>query len=358
MPERKGKIPKTHCTPFPAHGIKKGLMKALVTGASGFIGSTLIEELIQHGVEVFALMRKTSDASNLAGLSFKRVEGDLSDPASLSHAVQGMDYVFHLAGATSAPDREAYFRQNAQGTRNLAEAVAAHQPGLCRFLYVSSLAAAGPSSSQRPRVESEPNHPVSAYGASKLQGETELLAFADRFPLAIVRPPMVYGPKDKGVFVAIQAVSRNLMPVLQGSTPDRHKYYSSVHVRDLCQGIRLVGLAPADRVKSGEIFYVTSNEVHTYRDLLTAAAKALGNRPFSFPVPKFVLAAGAFGANALGKVTGKTYPLNPDKLNELYPDYWVCSNEKVRERLAFKPRYEMMEGMADTVRWYKEQRWI
>src|SRR5690242_9750279 len=132
-------------------------MKALVTGASGFIGSTLIEELGTLGFEVYALMRKSSSAANLDGMRMTRVEGDLSDEASLRAAIRSvpdLDYVFHLAGATTGPNREFYFEHNANGTRRLAQAVADERPGLQRFVYVSSLAAAGPSRSMTPRVES------------------------------------------------------------------------------------------------------------------------------------------------------------------------------------------------------------
>src|SRR4051812_17560420 len=99
-------------------------MKALVTGASGFIGSALIEELSTLGFEVHALMRKSSSAANLEGLKYERIEGDIYDLATLRPAVKGMNYVFHLAGLTAARNRDAYLRANATPVGNLAEAVA------------------------------------------------------------------------------------------------------------------------------------------------------------------------------------------------------------------------------------------
>src|SRR5689334_16976484 len=136
-------------------------MKALVTGANGFIGSTLIGELDVLGFDVRALIRKKSDMSHLAGLKLQCVEGDLSDFDSLCRAVQDVDYVFHLAGLTQACSRAAFFECNARGTERLARAVAYVRPGLARFVYVSSLAAGGPAFSLNPRKESERDHPIS-----------------------------------------------------------------------------------------------------------------------------------------------------------------------------------------------------
>src|SRR4051812_22367787 len=145
-------------------------MKALVTGASGFIGSALIEELSTLGFEVHALMRRSSSAANLEGLKYERIEGDLYDVASLRAAIkgQGMNYVFHLAGLTAARNREAYLKANATPVGNLAQAVSDEGGALSRFVFVSSLAAGGPVTSLAPRTEEQADAPVSCYGESKL----------------------------------------------------------------------------------------------------------------------------------------------------------------------------------------------
>ena len=258
-----------------------------------------------------------------------------------------------------APSRAEFFRHNAEGARLLAEAVANVNPGLKRFVHVSSLAAAGPASAlESPRAEHEPNRPVSDYGASKLQGEIEVLGYKDRFPIAIVRPPMVYGPRDKGVYVVIKTVSRRLAPVMKGATPDGAKYYSSVHVKDLVRGIMQIGLADAGRILSGEIFYVNSDDVHTYAQLLDAMAGGLGVRAYKLPVPPGVIKAAAHGLDALSKLTKKSYPLNPDKLNEILPDFWISTSEKARTVAGFKPEFDLKTGMADAIRWYKKEGWL
>jgi nucleoside-diphosphate-sugar epimerase len=333
-------------------------MKALVTGASGFIGSTLIEELSTLGFEVHALMRPSSSAANLEGLKYHRVAGDLSDPASLRAAVKGMNYVFHLAGLTAAPNRAAYLKANAEATGELAKASAEEAQGLSRFVYVSSLAAGGPVLSLEPRTEEQQDSPVSAYGESKLEGEQLLLKYKDKFPISIVRPPMVYGPRDKGVFVMIRTVARNLMPVLQGSTQDGNKYYSAIHVKDLSRGIVQAAVVPVGKVRSGEKFYLSGDGIHTYVDLLTTIAERLERDPLRIPVPKLAVHGLAAVCSGVGKLTRRDFPLNLDKVKEILPDYWICSNEKAKNLLGFAPEFDLSSGMANAIEWYKRQRWI
>jgi dihydroflavonol-4-reductase len=333
-------------------------MKALVTGASGFIGSTLIGELDTLGFEVRALLRKSSSLSNLEGMRFQRVEGDLNDFDSLCRAVKDVDYVFHLAGVTHAPSRAAFIEYNAKGTDRIAKAVAKVRPQLTRFVYVSSLAAAGPAHSLRPKVESERAQPVSRYGESKLLGEKELLKYKDAFPVAIVRPPLVYGPKDRSIFFMIQTLTRNLMPVLQGSNRAGHKYYSSIHAEDLCKGIVQVAVASKEKVPSGDLFYLAEDEVHTYQEMLTTIIEKLNCDPLRVRIPKFAIQLFASGLSTVEMISRRALPLNWDKLNELIPDYWICSNKKAKKTIQFMPEYDLTKGLVHAIDWYKRQGWL
>jgi nucleoside-diphosphate-sugar epimerase len=209
-----------------------------------------------------------------------------------------------------------------------------------------------------PRTEEDQDAPVSAYGESKLEAERQLLEYRDRFPISIIRPPMVYGPRDKGVFVIIRTVARNLMPVLQGSTEGGHKYYSAIHVRDLCRGIVQAAVVPAERVTSGEKFYMAGDGIHTYVDLLSTIAERLDADPLRFRVPKFAIHGAAAAMSLAGRVSRRTFPLNLDKVKEILPDYWICSNQKAKNLLGFAPEYDLSSGMANAIDWYKRQRWI
>jgi dihydroflavonol-4-reductase len=333
-------------------------MRALVTGASGFIGSTLIEELGTLGFEVDALMRKTSSSANLEGLKFRRVEGSLSDEESLRKAVREVDYIFHLAGVTKAPNRAGYFEHNTAGTERLARIAAEERPGLSRFVYVSSLAAAGPSQTIEPLRETAKENPVSAYGESKLEGERALLRYKSVYPVSIIRPPMVYGPRDKDVFLMIRPVARNFMPLLKGSTEGGHKYYSSIHVHDLCRGIVQSALAPKEKVPSGEVFFLAIDQIHTYQDIMNTIAECLGRDPLRIRVPKVAVKLAAAALSGAGLLTRRTFALNLDKLNEVLPDYWICSNQKAKDMLGFAPEYDLTSGMSHAIEWYRKQRWL
>lgn len=331
-------------------------MKAFVTGATGFIGSTLIENLLKKDFEVYALMRKSSNPTNLKGLNYHRIEGDLSDYPTLCEAVKNMDYVFHLAGVISGPNREYYFEHNAKGTLRVARAVAEENDIIKKFVYVSSLAAAGPAATFKPRIETDQEQPVSSYGESKLLGEQELIKFKDRFPISIIRPPLVYGPRDKGVFTLIKTVSRKLIPIVPGNTEDGNKFYSTVHGDDLVQGI--IQAALNSDSTSGEVFYIAGDEIHSYTELLRTMAKFMNLKPIEFKVPLIALSASAHALTLVGKISGKTFPLNVDKLNEIRPDYWICSNEKAKRVLGFRPKYDLHQGMEQTIRWYKKEGWL
>ncbi len=330
--------------------------KVFLTGATGFIGSHLVERLLEQGCEISALMRNPP-ADVPAGI--RVIRGDLSDSKSLEQGLVQLgtlDVVYHLAGVVAASTREGYFSANQKGTQNLMQALVALQEKPKRIVLVSSLAAGGPALDRdNPRLEGDKPVPVSAYGQSKLAAEEAALAFKDRLSIAIVRPPMVYGPRDKGVYVLIKTVSRRIHPRLPGSDPSGEKFYSLIHSDDLVEAILKLGSAA---IQSGEIFYVSDGGVYSSSELLQAMAGALGVRPVKLPVPGWVLKSAAWSLTRLSQATGKAFALNQDKLGEIFPDYWICSPEKSRQVLGFEPRVSLAEGMRSTVKWYRDNRWL
>ncbi|MBS1963975.1 MAG: NAD-dependent epimerase/dehydratase family protein [Bdellovibrionales bacterium] len=337
-------------------------MKALVTGGSGFIGSTLIDALTKRGITVDVLMRKTSSDKNLRGLQYHRVEGDISDFASLKKAVEGADVIFHLAGVIAAKNRSEYFLFNAMGTENLARAAAeANAEGkakVARFVYVSTLAAGGPSPGTNPRTERDPDGPVSAYGQSKKAGEDGLLKYRSSFLPLMLRAPIVYGPKDSATLILIKSAAKRLVPKLPARSADGEKHYSVVHASDLVEALVTLGTADAKKFENGDVFYVSSGEDITSSQLIASMAESLGVRTFSVPIPRPVLHAISTLGSWYGRVSGKSTVINRDKLNELLPDYWTCSNSKLMTKTDWRPRVRLEEGMREAIGWYKKNGWI
>ena len=261
---------------------KNKQIKALITGSSGFIGSHLTTALIEKGWDVYALVRKSTDTGWLEKQKVHLVQADYSDSASLKKAVAGMDYVFHVGAALKAPDFETFIKANAVSTKELAAACVEHNPKLKKFLYVSSMAAVGPSIPGVLKTEKDENTPTSLYGQSKMAGEEFLKNFADRLPYVIVRPPNVLGTGQQELKMVINFANKRVLPQLGNGD----KQISIIFVADLVRALILA--AESDKV-SGEAYLVTDNRVHSWRDLIYAVAESLGKTPYVLKMPFPVL---------------------------------------------------------------------
>ena len=332
-------------------------MRILVSGASGFIGSGLVAALAAEGHKVFALMRQSSSSELMKGLQFTRISGDLGNVESLNRACIGMDAVIHLGGLLTAKNREEFFKLNAEGTKNIALA-AIQAKTVKRFIYLSSLSAAGPSIGLAPKSETDPDHPVSFYGESKLRGELYLDELKGQLPFIILRPPMVYGPRDKNILLFFKSVQKNWMPLLPSKSTTGHKYYSSIYVDDLIQAIILGLAAPESIYKSGERFFVSDGQIYTYERIMGMIATELNVTPIRVKIPIFLVTAGFKTGTLLSKIAGKSLPFTEDKLHEILPDYWICSSQKAFKDLGFKPKYSMDSGIPQTAAWYKMHGWL
>ena len=327
-------------------------MKALVTGGTGFVGSHLVDHLSRHGVDVHVLMRKTSSDKNLKGSQYKKIEGDISDIDSLISAMQGVDVVYHLAGVITAKNKQEYLKHNATGTENVAKAMLSAGLNGKRLVYVSSLAAGGHSDEVGVRNEDHNDAPVSSYGFSKGLGEEKLKSYFDQLSIVILRPPAVYGPKDPASFIVVKTVSKKIVPLLGP------KKYSLIHVSDLTRAIELAGKVESSKIKSGEVFYVSSGEIVDIKDWMSEIAHNLGIKPIWLPLPQKILIVPAYLLSFISLFTGKTPMLNVDKLNEIFPNAWTCEITKAKNILGFSPQIDLKTGMQDAVNWYKKAGWI
>jgi dihydroflavonol-4-reductase len=341
-------------------------MKALVTGASGFVGSTLVDYLNLMGVEVRCLLRKSSSREHLARAKFSTVEGDLFHTEALEQAVADVDWIFHVAGVVAAKSKDDFFRSNVLGTKNLLNAAAeanaragqgAVESGttkLKKFVLVSSLAAAGPSRPDRPRSEEDLCDPVSWYGESKRAAELEALDFQRHLPLVIVRPPAVYGPRDRGVFTFFQTVNRGVLPQLGLASPDPRRY-SFIHVEDLVAGIVKAAEAPTN---PGAIYYLSGDEEVSWVQAMQLVAEGLGKKTWKVPLPIPVMTGAAGVCTLVGKLSGKALPFSLDKMKEIAAPAWTCSNRKAKKDLGFVPNWPLDRGLRMTAEWYRQNGWL
>ncbi len=313
--------------------------------------------LAAEGHEVCALMRESASPKFLKGVQFTRFTGDLRNRDTLKRACENIEVVFHLGGLTAAQNREEYFKFNAEGTQNLAIA-ASESKSVKRFIYVSSLAAAGPSIGLAPKTETDIDHPISMYGESKLRGELYLEELKGTLPYIIIRPPLVYGPRSKDIFMFFKAIQKNWMPILPSRSVTGHKYYSAIHVDDLIQGLIQTLSAPESLFKNGERFFMSDGQIYTYERILNTIAQELKVTPIRVKVPEAIVSMMAKGGTLLGKAFHKSLPLNKDKLEELMADYWICSSQKAFDQLHFKPKYNLDTGIPQATTWYKVNGWL
>jgi len=326
-------------------------LRALVTGANGFIGSHLVEALVARGDEVRALLRPTSDRRWLEGLDYAAVIGDLDDTSALEAAAAGVDVVYHVAGVTKARDDRDFMRVNARGTANVAAACSAQETPP-RLVYVSSQAAAGPcGSGAGASREDEECLPITDYGQSKLDGERALAEYAAKLPYVILRPSAIYGPRDAEMFLFFKFLSHGVEPAFGRAA----RYVSLCYISDIVAALLLA--SEVDRAR-GQTYFVAHDEVWDWHRLSQAAAAALGVKARRVRMPEAVLFGAATIAELTAAVRGRAATLNRQKARDLVQRRWVCDISKAKDELGFAPAVGFEAGARRTASWYREQGWL
>lgn len=327
-------------------------MKVLLTGATGFIGSHVAEILVGKGYDVYCLTRKTSSLQWLTSPHIHTVEGSLGNEESLYKAVEDTDMVFHIAGLTSARNREEFFQGNQGGTRNLLNAVLKKAPNLKHFVHVSSLAAVGPAPSlQQPVDETTAYHPITAYGESKKAAEEEVLSERQRLPVTIVRPPAVYGPRDTAVLTFFQTVNKGIAPLIGFSD----KHVSLIHSADLSRGIVMAGESERS---IGEVYFISSSRFYSWSEVSRATGVALNKRLLTVKLPHSLVKTIAGVSGFFGRFAAKPPVLNYEKGLDMIQPYWICTYEKADRDFGYRQEVSLEDGVADTVNWYIKQGWL
>ncbi len=322
----------------------------LVTGATGFAGSHLVDFLLTAGRNVRVLVRETSDLRWVPRERVEMVTSDVRDGDSLHRLVAGVSEVYHFGGLTRARSADEFFRVNCEGTLRLARGWLEANPNAKRFVFISSLAASGPAPSpDKPRREDDPPRPVTPYGESKLAGEAALEKhLASRVQTLIIRPPAVYGQRDDATLTLFKWIRRGLLPL---PTPPESRV-SLIHVEDLVRGSYELGQRGAQGV-----FHLSDGEFYSWADVGAVIAAHLGRRVRPVRVPRWIVRlAGEYGELA-GRFGGRPPVINRDKVRDILQPSWTCSIEKARN-LEYRPCVCLEDGMLRTARWYQDAGWL
>ena len=343
-------------------------MKILVTGASGFIGSFIVEEALRRGYDVWAAVRATSSHRYLQSPAIHFIELDLDSATQMHDAFSALladgisfDYVVHAAGATKCNDKADFFRINTEGTKNLVRALISAHMQLTRFVYISSLSVYGAIREQRPYEpirETDTPHPNTAYGQSKLEAERWLAESLEArtedgspLPYVVLRPTGVYGPRERDYFLMAKSIKQHTDFAVGFSRQD----ITFVYVLDVVQAVFLA----CEKGQTGRRYFLSDGQVYQSTDFSDLIRRELGN-PWWIRItaPVWVLRIITAIGDWIGRMTGRVLTLNNDKYHILRQRNWQCDIEPARRELGYEPRYTLAEGVPLTIAWYKENGWL
>lgn len=385
------------------------MKKILITGASGFIGSFIVEEALRQGYDTWAAVRPTSSRKYLQDPRIHLIELDFSSQERLEKelASHEFNYIVHAAGATKCLHKEDFFRINTEGTKNFIRAIQALNMPLERFVYLSSLSVFGAIREEEPYreiLESDTPMPNTAYGKSKLEAEkyleglpspfhceektprsegssanTEYLSTKNdfistekirlstengelstekdkqknraAFPFIILRPTGVYGPREKDYFLMAKSIKGHTDFAVGFKRQD----ITFVYVKDVVQAVFLA----LTRGKDGRAYFLSDGNVYQSATFSNLIHEELG-RPWWIRItaPIWLLRIITFFGDLFGRITGKISALNNDKYQILKQRNWRCNIQPTIDELGYKPEYDLKRGVKETIKWYKEERWI
>lgn len=326
------------------------MSKILLTGGTGFVGSHLVEKAQKNGDEVYVLVRKSSDTTHLKSLGIRCLEAGMTDTVALENVLTQLtkegiklDAVVHCAALTKANDWATFEKVNVTATENFIQLLQKYQPDLPRFIFISSLAAAGPTELGN-EISASHKNPITNYGKSK--AAAELVVKKSGIPYTIIRPTAVYGPREKEIFTLFQIINRGFFPLIGSNL----QALTFVYVKDLVSIILKAVELPAAQ----KAYFVTDGNVYNKADLGEYIKKYLNKSSVRFTIPLGVVRGLAF----VSQTFSKSAPLNLEKYKELKASSWNCNVKDTFTDFDYKPAYNLDEGVKETVAWYRAENWL
>ena len=328
-------------------------MRVFITGATGFIGSHIADYFHKNGFIVRCGIREKSNLQWLQDKPYEQVKYSLYDHNSLIEALMDVDYIIHCGGTISALKPEDFFKINTEGTINLLNATKENSTTIKRFIYISSQTAAGPAKSlEEPMKESDEPNPITTYAKSKRKAEESVLEYGIYFPVTILRPSAVVGPRDYAIFPIFKSI-KNRLAILIGFNP---KYLNLIHSYDLAEATYLACISMNT---IGKIYFIASEKPVSWNEVMDILKKEL-NRKFiiKFRFPHFFVLSAAYCFQQFRKLIRRPHPFNLDKGKDFIQKYWICSIDSAKRDFGFNPKLSAREAVVNTLKWYSENKWM
>ncbi len=330
-------------------------MNALITGSAGFVGSHLVDLYIEKGYTVSVLLRKESNLRWLEGKNIEKCFGSYSDVDFLQSVVKNKDIIVHSAGVLASLSYDGFYKGNVLVTKQLLDAIKEVNANLQRFVHISSLAVAQPS----PNVDFPTNEdddllePLTRYGKSKLEAEYLVRTYSKYFPITIIRPPSVYGPRDEAIYGYLRLISNGFIAPIMGFDS---KVLSLIHVSDLVRGIYI---ASTTLKAISKTYYITSKQYYTWNDIISATQKAVDKKLIiRVPLPNILITIIGYVSEFIGRLQKNPSIFDREKAKNFTQRHWICSHKKAVEELQFQQEISLEAGMQETIEWYKKNRWM
>lgn len=330
------------------------MKNVLITGGTGFVGSHLVEKVKKKGHRVFVLVRKSSNTNHLQTLGVECLQAELTNQSALEKVFQDLksraillDTVFHCAALTKAKNLDEFLQVNVQATTHLLDFLKQYQPQLHQFIFISSLAASGPTHFQQ-TISLTDTQPITDYGRSKLVAEEKVKQSG--LPYFIFRPTAVYGPREKDIFTIFQLLNRGLHPLI-GS---HQQQLTFIYVKDL---VNLLLKAMSQPVNN-QTFFVSDGKIYDKAALGHYIQQYLPKQAIQFTIPLWLVKGLAFCSQSFFAFQKKSSPLNLEKYRELKAESWVCPVEDTFRTFNFSPEYDLEKGVLETTQWYQKEGWL
>lgn len=324
---------------------------AVVTGATGFVGSHLVDLLLSKNFEVRCITRKSSNLKWLKDINVRIYDCGLNDESKLRKAFVGANYIFHVAGVVKSKTTAGYFQGNVETTKTLLETALKFKSTIKKFVIVSSLTAVGPSKDEKAVNETSACKPITTYGRSKLAEEEVAKVFMDVLPVTICRAPAVYGERDTEILIYFKTFSKGLTTIVGFDK----KLVSLIHVSDFVEGLYLAAISEKS---TNEIYFISSEKFYTWKQVGEVTSQVLARNPIKIRIPHLVVFGIAAFAQFFSMFSSKPATLNIEKAKDLTQHAWICDTSKAMRDFGYRQKISIEEGVNRTCKWYLKEDWI